>query len=146
MPGERGFRGGALTSRGVRFVDAQPQSRPAERVDFSQFAPGEAVMHLGGQYHAAEALTAGCRVNLVVWLFGAHGVVRVAPHDAPDRLRPQQRWGAAAAEEEAAAMVAAMKATPWVAAESAARVDAHPGWEEQADELQMPDQAARDEL
>jgi hypothetical protein len=122
----------------VRFVDAQPQAQPASRVDFAQFAPGEAVLHLGGQYHAAEPTTEGCRINLIVWLFGAHGVVRVAPYDEPEQLQPQQRWSAAATEQAAAAMAA-----PWAAAKST-WADA-PAWEDPEGE-DVLDQAAHDEL
>ena len=138
--GERGFQGGALTFRGVRFVDAQPQAQPASRVDFAQFAPGEAVLHLGGQYHAAEPTTEGCRINLIVWLFGAHGVVRVAPYDEPAQLQPQQRWSAAASEQAAAAMAA----PAWAAAKST-WADA-PAREEDPEGEDGVDQAAHDEL
>jgi hypothetical protein len=138
--GERGFQGGALTFRGVRFVDAQPQAQPASRVDFAQFAPGEAVLHLGGQYHAAEPTTEGCRINLIVWLFGAHGVVRVAPYDEPGQLQPQQRWSAAATEQAAAAMAA----PSWAAAKSTC-ADA-PAREEDPEGEDVVDQAAHDEL
>ena len=137
--GERGFQGGALTFRGVRFVDAQPQAQPASRVDFAQFAPGEAVLHLGGQYHAAEPTTEGCRINLIVWLFGAHGVVRIAPYDEPGQLQPQQRWSTAATEQAAAAMAA-----PWAAAKST-WADAPAAWED-PDGEDVLDQAAHDEL
>ena len=130
----------ALTFRGVRFVDAQPQAQPASRVDFAQFAPGEAVLHLGGQYHAAEPTTEGCRVNLIVWLFGAHGVVRVAPYDEPAQLQPQQRWSAAASEQAAAAMAA----PSWAAAKST-WADA-PAREEDPEGEDGVDQAAHDEL
>ena len=126
----------------MRFVDAQPQAQPASRVDFAQFAPGEAVLHLGGQYHAAEPTTEGCRVNLIVWLFGAHGVVRVAPYDEPAQLQPHQRWSAAASEQAAAAMAA----PSWAAAKST-WADA-PAREEdpEGDSEDVVDQAAHDEL
>lgn len=124
----------------MRFVDAQPQAQPASRVDFAQFAPGEAVLHLGGQYHAAEPTTEGCRINLIVWLFGAHGVVRIAPYDEPGQLQPQQRWSAAATEQAAAVMAA-----PWAAAKST-WADA-PAWEDPHPEGEdVLDQAAHDEL
>ena len=47
--------------------------------------------HAFGWKHGL-ALTAGERVNLIVWLFGEHGVVRVAPQDEWSRLQPHQRW------------------------------------------------------
>jgi len=98
--GVPGFTGGALHFRGVRFVDERPEEKdPPSRVDFADFAQGEAILHLGGQYHSALPLESGERVNLVVWLFGEHGVVRVAPHDPFERLSAHQRWAAAASED-----------------------------------------------
>ena len=85
----------AFDHPGVRFVDEEPETRPPTTVDFAGFAPGEAILHLGGQYHSALPLTAGERVNLIVWLFGEHGVVRVAPQDEWSRLQPHQRWARA---------------------------------------------------
>ena len=48
--GIRGFRGGALTFRGTRGIDERPKEVPISTVDFSDFSPGEAILHLGGQY------------------------------------------------------------------------------------------------
>ena len=92
--GVRGFTGGSLGFRGTRWVDAQPQQVAESHVDFAGFAPGEAILHLGGQYHSAKPIEAGERANLIVWLHGPHGVVRFAPHDEADRLSPRQRWAA----------------------------------------------------
>ena len=84
----------------------------------------------------------GCRVNLIVWLFGAHGVVRVAPYDEPAQLQPHQRWSAAASEQAAAAMAA----PSWAAAKST-WADA-PAREEdpEGEDQDVVDQAAHDEL
>lgn len=94
-----GFRGGRLTFKGTRFVDADPRNAPAAAVDFEDFAPGEALLHLGGHYHAAEPIQQGERTNMVLWLMGEHGVVRVAPYERGERGRttPLRRWGGAEA-------------------------------------------------
>ena len=93
--GYRGFRGGALTFCGTRGIDEQPKAVPPSTVDFaSDFAPGDAILHLGGQYHAALPLESGERVNLVVWCHAKHEVVRFMPYDAHEQLTAEQRWRA----------------------------------------------------
>lgn len=92
--GVRGFTGGELGFRGTRWVDAKPQQVAETLVDFAAFQPGDAILHLGGQYHSAKPIGVGERANLILWLHGPHGVVRFAPHDEADRLTAAQRWGA----------------------------------------------------
>lgn len=94
-----GFTGGSLAFRGTRWVDAKPQQVPQSFLHFSSFQPGEAILHLGGQYHSALPIESGERANLIVWLFGKHGVVRFAAHDETDRLDAQARWRAFANEQ-----------------------------------------------
>jgi len=101
--GLSGFRGGRLAFRGTRWVDANPQAVPQSFVDFEAFAPGDAILHLGGQYHAALPIVDGERANMVVWLSGKHQAVRLAPHDSKDQLSAQQRWDAYAEETAALA-------------------------------------------
>ena len=96
-----GFTGGSLAFRGTRWVDPKPQAVPQALLHFSEFRQGEAILHLGGQYHAALPIESGERANLVVWLYGKHEVVRFAPHDEADRLDAQARWGAFAQERAA---------------------------------------------
>ena len=40
---------------------------------------------MGGHYHAAEPIQQGERTNMVLWLMGEHGVVRVAPYERGER-------------------------------------------------------------
>ena len=87
-----GFTGGALAFRGTRFVDRDPQKVAESEVDFAAFSPGDAILHLGGTYHSARPITAGERVNLVLWMFAEHGVVRVAPYDEGERVGATDRW------------------------------------------------------
>ena len=74
-----GFTGGSLAFRGTRWVDAKPQQVPQSFLHFSSFQPGEAILHLGG-HHSALPIESGERANLIVWLFGKHGVVRFMAH------------------------------------------------------------------
>jgi len=103
--GVRGFTGGALGFRGTRWVDDAPQAVPESHVAFDDFAPGEAILHLGGQYHSAKPIESGERANLIVWLHGKHEVVRFAPHDEDERLGPKSRWAAFARERAAERIV-----------------------------------------
>jgi len=77
--GKEGFQGGRLY-----FVPNA--SEPLARHSF-EHAPGSAIIHRGALRHGAEALgppfphlinlrlVVGERMNLIVWLFGKHGVV-----------------------------------------------------------------------
>ena len=87
-----------MAFRGTRWVDAAPQSVPESLMAFDDFAPGEAILHLGGQYHSAKPIESGERANLIVWLHGKYEVVRFAPHDEHERLTPAQRWHLYAAD------------------------------------------------
>ena len=99
--GVSGFTGGAVAFRGVRGADGAPSAAPpAGAVDFSEMEVGEGIVHLGGHYHEARPLTGGVRVNLIVWLFGEHDYVRVAPREPAERLSPAQRWGRFRADAE----------------------------------------------
>jgi hypothetical protein len=104
-----GFRGGRIAFRGTRFVDERPKEVPQSIVDFGDFTAGEAIIHLGGQYHSALPLEGGERSNLVVWLTAEHGVVRIMPYGEEDegRLGAQQRWSAFATERVRARLVGA---------------------------------------
>ena len=59
---------------------------------YVDFTPGMAVIHKGLHRHAALPITKGQRHNLVVWLFGDHGYVRIAPYPPHEQLTVQQRW------------------------------------------------------
>ena len=119
--GYRGFSGGAVAFGGLRFLKGPEEAEAARAVeahsaaadssaaeatvDFAQFEPGEAILHLGSHYHSALPIDSGERANLIVWLMGRHDVVRVAPHEEADRLSAAQRWGAFAAERARASIL-----------------------------------------
>lgn len=54
--------------------------------------PGMAVWHLGKTRHRVLPIYDGSRYNLVVWIHGRHGQVRVAPYNSHQRMSPRQRW------------------------------------------------------
>jgi hypothetical protein len=55
-------------------------------------ARGLVAAHAGQHRHASLPLLTGERVNLIIWLFAEHGVVRVVPYEREDQMGPQQRW------------------------------------------------------
>eukprot|EP00041_Stephanoeca_diplocostata_P040860 m.1641163 g.1641163 ORF g.1641163 m.1641163 type:complete len:379 (-) comp45976_c0_seq1:696-1832(-) len=78
----------AFSGSAVYFVDPETSEKQAV-----QFEPGMALFHLGQTRHGAQPiLTNGTRENLVIWLFGNHGDVRVAPYGAADQLDFSHRW------------------------------------------------------
>ena len=98
--GYPGFTGGALAFRGTRGLDQNPRGVAASTVGFADFEPGEAILHLGGQYHAALPIEEGERVNLVVWQFAKHGVVRFMPYEEAEQLSADKRWRAYPEEKQ----------------------------------------------
>ena len=54
--------------------------------------PGVALIHRGMLRHSASLLTTGERHNLVMWVFGIDGYVRVAPYPIEEQSTPQSRW------------------------------------------------------
>ena len=60
------------------------------------FEPGDALLHRGMTRHGARPLVGGKRNNLVIWLHGTEGYVRIAPYHQDDRMSVQERWSAKA--------------------------------------------------
>ena len=60
-----------------------------------EMKPGLAMLHKGQHRHAAMPITKGRRVNLVVWLMGKGGYVRVMPYSPKEQLTSKDRWGRA---------------------------------------------------
>jgi len=56
------------------------------------FQPGMALLHRGMHRHSALPLNEGQRHNMVFWLFGENGYVRIAKYDDDERLNLEQRW------------------------------------------------------
>ena len=65
-----------------------------------RFSPGMAIIHLGAHRHGALPITAsksktdssGKRYNLVIWLFGKDGDVRIASYEKEEQMNVKQRW------------------------------------------------------
>jgi hypothetical protein len=75
-----------------------------------RFTPGMAIVHLGAHRHGSlpitttttltgdnddersSAATRGKRYNLVIWLFGKDGDVRIAPYKLEEQMNVIQRW------------------------------------------------------
>lgn len=62
-----------------------------------RFTPGMAVVHLGAHRHGALPISAsggggGKRYNLVIWLFGKDGNVRIAPYEKGEQMSAEERW------------------------------------------------------
>ena len=70
------------------------------------FSPGMAIIHLGSHRHGSLPINSahsnsnsegkqpndGKRFNLVIWLFGTLGDVRIAPYSKDEQLTADQRW------------------------------------------------------
>lgn len=70
------------------------------------FSPGMGIIHLGAHRHGSlpinsahsnsssegEQPSDGKRFNLVIWLFGNQGDVRIAPYPKDEQLTADQRW------------------------------------------------------
>lgn len=67
---------------------------------FVKFTPGMAVIHLGAHRHGSIAIlpdennvnTSATRYNLVIWLFGEDGDVRIAPYSKEEQMNVVERW------------------------------------------------------
>ena len=57
-----------------------------------QFGPGMALLHRGMTRHAALPIEGGSRQNLVIWLYGRDGSVRIAPYEDHEQLTIEERW------------------------------------------------------
>lgn len=66
-----------------------------------QFSPGMAIIHLGAHRHGSLPISqsansnkkiSGKRYNLVIWVFGEDGDVRIAPYEKKDQMTVAERW------------------------------------------------------
>eukprot|EP00554_Chaetoceros_debilis_P011426 CAMPEP_0194106396 /NCGR_PEP_ID=MMETSP0150-20130528/6417_1 /TAXON_ID=122233 /ORGANISM="Chaetoceros debilis, Strain MM31A-1" /LENGTH=448 /DNA_ID=CAMNT_0038794525 /DNA_START=83 /DNA_END=1429 /DNA_ORIENTATION=+ len=66
-----------------------------------QFSPGMAIIHLGAHRHGSMPISLSAdsdknssskRYNLVIWLFGEDGDVRIAPYEKEDQMTVAERW------------------------------------------------------
>jgi hypothetical protein len=64
-----------------------------------KFTPGMAIIHLGAHRHGSIAISStdnkdqrSARYNLVIWLFGKGGDVRIAPYPKDEQMNAVERW------------------------------------------------------
>ena len=57
------------------------------------FEAGIAIIHRGQHRHEATRLTSGERINLVVWIFGDGGSVRISEYPEDKRHTEEEREG-----------------------------------------------------
>jgi hypothetical protein len=79
----------AVRGSELYFVD---ENDPTLRYNVSFGEPGMALLHKGALRHAARTIEGGERHNLIVWLFGRNGEVRVAPYQVADQMGVTERW------------------------------------------------------
>lgn len=82
LPQKEAYEGSELV-----FLDVKTKSR-----NKIELQPGMVVFHRGLHPHQALPIKTGERHQLIVWLFGRDGYVRVAPYDKHERMNVEQRW------------------------------------------------------
>ncbi|KAL3928405.1 MAG: hypothetical protein SGBAC_012668 [Bacillariaceae sp.] len=89
LPGEAEYDGSQLL-----FLDEDPAGSSPEQAQRHklEFQPGMAVIHRGLHRHQALPIEKGERHQLIIWLFGKDGYVRVSPYEPKDQLAVKKRW------------------------------------------------------
>jgi hypothetical protein len=77
------------TGSSLYFV--QDDEDKKERREF-KFESGTALLHRGMTRHGSIPLQSGQRNNLVIWLHGKDGYVRISPYEKHERLKVSERW------------------------------------------------------
>jgi len=92
--GRPGWKGGALRffESGGQGITLLPRGNESAGAGDVEFSPGMAVIHRGQHKHQALPLLSGERTNVIIWLMGRHGVVRVAPYPTSEQLSVADRW------------------------------------------------------
>jgi hypothetical protein len=108
LPSE-GYEGSEVFFRGYPSADGYGTDlfeveKDEENGGAVKFTPGMAIIHLGAHRHGSLPITAehfnsdrgeqvvGKRFNLVIWLFGKNGDVRIAPYTKMEQLTATERW------------------------------------------------------
>ena len=98
LPNER-YAGSDVYFREFPYVDLQTVSS-TNTTSFVRFAPGMAIIHLGAHRHGTMLISPNhdtderptVRYNLVIWLFGKDGNVRIAPYFKEEQMNVVERW------------------------------------------------------
>jgi hypothetical protein len=109
LPSE-GYEGSEVFFRGYPSADGygtdlfEVENDEENNGGIVKFTPGMAIIHLGAHRHGSLPITAehfksdrgeqvvGKRFNLVIWLFGKNGDVRIAPYTKMEQLTATERW------------------------------------------------------
>jgi hypothetical protein len=74
-------------------------SASESKKSYVRFTPGMAIIHLGAHRHGSIAISStenkyqrSARYNLVIWLFGEHGDVRITPYPKEEQMNAVERW------------------------------------------------------
>lgn len=94
---EEDYSGSQVYFRSSSTIDGQEDAIPDVGEGTVRFTPGMAVVHLGAHRHGALPISAsggggGKRYNLVIWLFGKDGDVRIAPYEKGEQMSAKERW------------------------------------------------------
>jgi hypothetical protein len=90
LPGEEdeGYEGSSL----IFVNDDDEHNNDTGILKELRMEPGMAVLHRGLHRHQASPIERGQRHQLIVWLMGRGGYVRVAPYKASEQMSVSQRW------------------------------------------------------
>jgi hypothetical protein len=74
-------------------------SASESKKSYVRFTPGMAIIHLGAHRHGSIAISStenkdqrSARYNLVIWLFGEHGDIRITPYPKEEQMNAVERW------------------------------------------------------
>jgi len=71
---------------------SERSSHVTQPASMMRFEPGDGLFHLGQHRHSAVKLLEGERINLIIWLHGKWGVVRVMPYKPHEAMSVHERW------------------------------------------------------
>ncbi|CAJ1950850.1 unnamed protein product [Cylindrotheca closterium] len=92
LPGEDEYGGSQLLFLDDNDDDGPGTNSTEQRRKQLEFQPGMAVIHRGLHRHQALPIEKGERHQLIIWLFGNDGYVRVAPYKPKEQLSVKKRW------------------------------------------------------
>ena len=108
LPEEEEYSGSEVFFREFPSVGDDAFTEDDDNVGIVRFTPGMAIVHLGAHRHGSLPITTtpptsgnderssvmsrSKRYNLVIWLFGKDGDVRIAPYKMEEQMNVMQRW------------------------------------------------------
>ena len=95
---DEGYSGSDVFFREFPRTDSKEKSLHNDMA-LVKFSPGMAIIHLGAHRHGSIPILQynhvkddSMRYNLVIWLFGEHGDVRIAPYSREEQMNIVERW------------------------------------------------------